>query len=250
MRMSKKVLQTLGTAVFWLAVWFGAAAAVGSEVLLPSPTQTLRALADLLQTATFYKSVVFSVLRLSLGYVAGVTAGVLFGALTYRFAALRTLFAPLISGVKATPVASFIILLFVWFSNGTVAAVTSSLIVLPIIWSAVFTALGEVDGQLLEMARVFGVPKRRVLAKIVVPSVRPSFKGAAATAMGLCWKAGIAAEVICSPKNSIGAGLYDAKIYLDIPSLFAWTLVVVLVSVMLEKLLVKLVLRNKKGAAK
>ena len=91
--MSKKVLQTLGTAVFWLAVWFGAAAAVGSEGLLPSPAQTLRALADLLQTAAFYKSVAFSVLRLSLGYVAGVTAGVLFGALTYRFAALRRRFA-------------------------------------------------------------------------------------------------------------------------------------------------------------
>ena len=55
--------------------------------------------------------------------------------------------------------------------------------------------------------------------------------------MGLSWKAGIAAEVICSPKNTIGAGISDAKVYLESPQLFAWTITVVVMSVILEKIL-------------
>ena len=66
--------------------------------------------------------------------------------------------------------------------------------------------------------------------------VLPFFRTGCIVALGLCWKAGIAAEVIGIPKNSIGEHLYNAKVYLDTPDLFAWTLVIVIVSLVFEKL--------------
>ena len=54
-------------------------------------------------------------------------------------------------------------------------------------------------------------------------------------ALGICWKSGVAAEVIGIPQDSIGENLYNAKIYLDTPRLFAWTLVIICISVLFEK---------------
>ena len=56
-------------------------------------------------------------------------------------------------------------------------------------------------------------------------------------ACGLCWKSGVAAEVIGLPSGSIGERLYDAKIYLNTGEVLAWTLVIVLISLACEKLI-------------
>ena len=68
----------------------------------------------------------------------------------------------------------------------------------------------------------------------------PYFASACRTALGLAWKAGVAAEVLCLPEAAIGTQVYQAKIYLETPDLFAWTLVVLALSFALEGLLGKL----------
>ena len=236
----KRIIKPVLIALFWLAVWALACTAVKSEILLPSPQSTLKALWSLLKTADFYKSAAFSVLRILAGFISGAALGILLGSLTAVSSVLRSLFSPVMSIIKATPVASFIVLLFVWFSNGAVASFTSGLIVLPVMWSSTFTSVTQIDKELVEMAALFKVPFKKMLSGLYIPSVLPQLKSAAATALGLAWKAGIAAEVICSPKNSIGSGIYSSKIYLDTPSLFAWTLTVIVISVLLEKLIIKL----------
>ena len=45
----------------------------------------------------------------------------------------------------------------------------------------------------------------------------------------------MAAEVIGVPDGSIGEKLYHAKIYLNTPELFAWTVVIVMISFVFEK---------------
>ena len=56
--------------------------------------------------------------------------------------------------------------------------------------------------------------------------------------IGFCWKSGVAAEVIGLANNTIGVHLYNAKVYLETPELFAWTVTIILLSVSIEKLLV------------
>lgn len=245
----KKVIKPVLIGIFWLAVWALACTAVKSEILLPCPQSTIKALCGLLKTGGFYKSAAFSVLRILAGFVSGAVLGILLGSITSVSSVLRSLFSPVMSIIKATPVASFIVLLFVWFSNSAVASVTSMLIVLPVMWSSTFTSVTQIDKSLVEMAQLFKVPLKKRLTGLYIPSVLPQIKSAAATALGLAWKAGIAAEVICSPKNSIGNGIYSSKIYLDTPSLFAWTLTVIIISVLLEKLIIKL-LSIKKAPVK
>ena len=109
-------------------------------------------------------------------------------------------------------------------------------LVLPIIYTNVLDGIGAVDKNLLEMAEVFQVPAGRRLRYIYISQVLPFFRSGCSIALGLCWKSGIAAEVIGIPDHSIGEHLYNAKVYLDTPDLFAWTLVIVLISIAFEKL--------------
>ena len=203
---------------FWGLIWQGAAMIVNQELIVPRPLTVLRQLLDLGATAGFWQA-----------------AGVLAAFLTSTFRAADWLLSPAIRVVLATPVASFIILSLLWIGHTRVPAFISMLIVIPIVWANLCTAVRETDRDLLEMARLFRMKKSRVLRLIYIPAAMPSFRAACLTALGLAWKSGIAAEVLCLPKTAVGTQLYYSKIYLETPALFAWTIVVILLSFLLEK---------------
>jgi len=233
----KKALQRLLAVGFWLLVWHIGARSLGQEILLVSPARAFSTLFSLMQTADFYSSVFFSLSRILLGFTIAMCAGVLLGALAKFIPLVRALCEPLMSTAKATPVASFIILALIWIRAANLSVFTSFLMGLPVFYVNTLRGLENADGKLLEMARVFRIPFAAQLRAIYAPAVRPFFLSAVSASFGMCWKAGVAAEVIGIPEGSIGEALYRAKIFLDTPDLFAWTIAVMLLSVALEKLI-------------
>lgn len=235
------LLRKLAVLLFWLALWAVLSKAVGQELLLPSPLQVLRKLCALAGTADFWRSIGFSLLRVVSGLCAGVALGVLLAALTEWSSLAKALLSPLMTLVKSTPVASFIILALIWLGRGILPAFITALMVLPVVWANVSAGLRGVDPQLLEMAKVYRLPRGRVLRHITIPSVLPHFRAALRSALGMGWKAGIAAEVLTVPQRSIGKMIYESKLYLETTELFAWTTVVVVLSLIIERLLLRLV---------
>ena len=120
------------------------------------------------------------------------------------------------------------------------------LMVVPAVWGNVEKGIRETDAGLLEMAKVYRLGWWKTLVRVRIPSVMPYFLAAATTGLGFAWKSGIAAEVICRPAMSIGRQLQDAKVYLETPEVFAWTAVVVALSMVLEKGLLLAVRRLKR----
>lgn len=233
--MPRKLLRAACIAALWLLIWTIAALAVGQSILLPTPLETLRALGRLLGRDTFWASVGASMLRIVAGYLAGMAAGVLLAILTSRFPWWHAFFSPILSIIKATPVASFIMLALVWIRTNGVPVFATSLIVLPVAWANVREGIASTDPDLLEMAAAFRMRPSAKLRRLYWPTVLPYFRAAATTCMGMAWKAGVAAEVIAIPRLSLGSRLYDAKIYLDTPALFATTVVIIVLSILLEK---------------
>lgn len=246
----KKVLITLAVLLFWTGVWQVAFMLIGKEILVVSPLQVVQRLFELAQTAEFWKSIGSSFLRISSGYLLGVFFGTLLAVLTSSVSLLKELFYPLISLAKATPVASFIILALVWIKKNGVPVFIVFLIVLPIVWANVSEAIKNTDKAMLEMAQVFRFGKLKTVKEIYVHSVLPYFAAGCTTALGLAWKSGVAAEVIALPQSSVGYHLYRSKITIETADLFAWTLVVIVLSVLLEKLIAALLKRIKGGSKK
>lgn len=230
----------LWAVLVWLIAWQLGAMAIDQEIILVSPFSVLARLLELLPMRDFWQTIAYSLLRITLGFCCGVVAGTVFAALSSRFQRIEELLAPLLLAIKSIPVASFIILTLILFSSRNLAVPISFLIVLPIVYSNVLSGIRAADRDLLEMAQVFRVPALRRLRYVYLPLVMPYFQSACGSALGLSWKSGIAAEVIGMPDGSIGEQLQQAKLYLDTPDLFCWTLVIVLVSLAFEKIFLAL----------
>lgn len=243
MQKNKSLIKNILIILFWLILWQILAIIINQEILLPTPISTLKALIKMLNQASFYFSVLYSLLRIVIGYLLGVLIGIIGGILSYKIKTFKALLSPILAIVKAVPVASFIILALVWFKGTTLPIFISFLIVVPIIWSTTETGLKNIDKNLLELAFVYRLKPLKIFFKIKLPLIMPNLISSALTAMGFAWKSGVAAEVICRPENSLGNILQNAKIYLEIPQVFAITTVVAILSIILETS-VKLILRR------
>ena len=239
MKQGKGFFRRMMAIGFWLAVWQAAAMAIGQEVFLVSPVQALRFLLQLLPQADFWHRVGFSAGRILLGFGLGVVCSASLAVAAEICSAAEALIAPVLQLVKATPVASFIILALVWVRGASLSVLISFLMVLPVLYGAVRTGIRAADPQLLEMAKVFRLPLGRRLRAVWLPAVLPAFRQGCSVALGICWKSGVAAEVIGLPNGSIGDALYRAKITLSTGELFAWTFVIILLSAAFEKLFLR-----------
>ncbi len=237
----KIMLKKLIAIAFWIVLWQLVYKVVAQEILIVSPAQVITRLFELIKQEEFWRSTLLSIFSIMIGYLLAVAIGVLLAVLTTKISFLYDLFYPVLSLIKATPVASFIILALVWIGRDNVPMFISFLMVLPIVWSNVSAGINEVDKDLIEVAKIFEFSKIKTILKVYIPSVLPMFLSACTTGLGFAWKAGISAEVISVPTYSIGTQLYNAKIYIETQDLFAWTLVVVLLSVLIEKLVVSII---------
>ena len=235
MNKTNKILAAL---LFWLAVWWALALLTASELLLPSPSATVHRLLTLLPTAAFWRTVGATLLRILCGAVAGIVLGTLLAVLTCRFSLLHVLFSPLLTVIKSTPVVSFIVLLILWVGRSVLPSVIIVLMVLPVVWANISAGIEGTNLLLLQMAKTYRFPRGRTLKRIYIPAVMPHFLSACRSALGLAWKSGVAAEVLTVPAVSIGKQLSDSKSYMETLDLFAWTLVVILCSLAIEKLLI------------
>lgn len=237
----KKILIKAGVILIWLLLWQLLAVIVGSEFLFPSPLAVAKRLFELAATADFWKSAFFSLGRICFGCFLGILCGTLLGAVTAFSKPLYEFFSPLLTTIKTTPVASFIILLLVWIKRDSIPVFIAFLMVVPILWANVANGIRSADKQLLEAAKIFDFSRRQKLRAIYIPEAMPAFSAGCATAVGFSWKAGIAAEILAIPQDSVGYNIYYAKLNLEYADLFAWTAAVIVMSFVLEKLVVGIV---------
>lgn len=235
-RINQKYSHVL-VASTWLLIWVIAAAWMNKPLLLPGPVDTVLALRDMVSQADFWRSVLFSLFRIMAGFIAAVIVGTLLAFVCHFCGWADAFLSPLRTMIRTTPVTSFIILVLLWLTNDATPAFISFLMVVPILWTSVQEGLMHTDPELLEMTRCYRYSAWKRLLHLYIPSVLPHFAAACANGLGFAWKSGIAAEVIAKPALSIGKNLQDAKVYLETPQLFAWTLVVILLSLIFEKLL-------------
>lgn len=238
-----RALRALAALLFWLVVWFLAAQSVGKELLLPQPYTVFKALLGSASEANFWLSIAFTILRVLLSFIAGAIAGALLAIATSFSRICDTLLSPMIRIIRTTPVVSFIILAQLWLHTTILPGFIAALMVIPIVWGNLSEGIAKTDSQLLEMGRCYGFSPLKQMQLIYIPSLRPWFRSACMTSMGLAWKSGVAAEVLCQPRQAIGTQLYYSKIYFETEQLFAWTVVVIIMSILVEYLLKRILKR-------
>lgn len=222
--------------IFALCLWQLAAMTLDSRILLVSPVEVAVRLTTIWQTEGFFSSVWFSFYHIAGGFFIALFLGIILAALAGKFSWIETLLWPFLVTVKTVPVASFVVICLIWLSAENLSVFISFLIVLPVVYGNVLEGIKSEDRAMQELAQVYKMSFFRRIMYIHLPQLKPFLMSACATALGMAWKAGVAAEIIGTPDGSIGKQLFYAKIYLDTDDLLCWTVVIVLISVLFEKL--------------
>lgn len=228
--------RKLTASSFWILLWALIAGIIQKEIYLPGPVTTLQHLVRILTDADAWFVLGISWLRVWSGFLLSFVLGIALGFPSGLHQRFQEWLKPMIQTIKSTPIMSLILLILIWFPSNLVPVVVGFLIGFPILWAQTNEGVKRTDPKLLEMARVFGLSPMQRMRKILFPSAWPSIRTASQTAIGLCWKASIAAEVLSHPRYGIGSKLYDAKVYLETADLFAWTLALILASGITERI--------------
>ena len=238
----KRIFTPIIITAIWLIIWQVVYIIVDNPLFVSSPIDVFFRITELAQTKVFWQDVYLSVIRILSGFIFGIFAGLIMSFVcSVDFS--NKFFAPIKLIIRATPVASFIMLAWIWLERDLIPVFISSLMVIPVVWGNVSTGIKNIGNDYKELAKVYKINKIKQLKFIYLPGVLPYFTSAVCTCAGLVWKAGIAAEVLCQPKNSIGTNLFYAKSILETLDVFAWTTVVIIISLLLE-ILIKTVLKK------
>ncbi len=238
-RLSGRTLRLISAAAA-LLVWQAAAAAVSDPILLASPAEVGRRFLTIWRDADFWKVLAFSTGHITGGFLLALTAGTALGLLAARFRPAEILLWPYVTLIKTVPVASFIILALIWFDGRQLNLFISFLMVFPVVYSNVLEGVRSTDPAMEEMMALYRVPWIRRMRYVYLTQLRPYLAAAVRVGTGTAWKAGAAAEVIAVVSGSVGGKLYESKIYLETADLCVWTILIVLISVLLEKLMLRL----------
>ncbi|MDL2302226.1 ATP-binding cassette domain-containing protein [Lachnospiraceae bacterium OttesenSCG-928-D06] len=220
----------------WMLIWQLAASLLNRPLLLPGPIETIKVLAENIRTVSFYRTIGSSLFSIAFGFFTGFLAAVLLAVVSHKFSLVKDFLSPLITLMKAIPVASFVVILLIWWGAASLSKAVSFLIVMPQIYISTLEGLYHTDQKILEMAEIFRFSSKMKYWYIYRKSLGPFIESGIKIGAGMSFKSGVAAELIGSPAYSIGERLYMSKIHLNTESLFAWTLVIILISAAFEKI--------------
>lgn len=252
MKAIKKTALSLGVALFWAALWQIASMLIANPLILPSPIETILRLFELSTVREFWIFTGLSLLRIVLGIVIAIPSSWLLAGICSRSKAVNLLFSPAVTLMKSTPVVSFILIAIFLVDRHIIPSAITFMMIFPVLFENVREGISQAPKDLLEMASVFRISWIMKVKRIYIPAIKPFFFSALTTSVGLAVKAGVAAEVVAYIPDSIGKMLSDAKSYMEPADLLAWTVVIIIISLLIEKavrMLTKVAGRRLKNAS-
>lgn len=252
----KKIITFIFVATFWILVWEAASRLAihynpRLQLLLPGPFIVFKKWIEIAFTSTFIKAELWSFARIIFGFLISVLIAALLGFLTHASKIAYSLISPILKIIRSVPVVAIIVLLYIFVKSYVMPTLIIGLMVVPVIWQTVNDGLNNVDNKLLEFARVYHLSHIKAFFKIKLPYILPQFISSCVNALGLAWKSGIAAEILCMTNNSLGMYISESKILNNYDETYAVTLNVVILSIAIEfilKLIVDKYLLNNGGA--
>lgn len=223
-----------------IIIWWIAAAIVGDEIALPSPIKTIEEIFSLLKKGSFYLAFSLTVLRSVAAFAASfVIAFLLAFASTKNEYACRAI-KPIIGVLRSLPTVAVVLILLLWTSNQVAPAMVTSLVVLPTLYTGIENSIKSVDRQAVEACEFFGVSKKNILKKVVLPQIAPQILLCVGSGISLNLKLMVAAEVLSQTPQSIGFWLNTSKVYYETWQTIAIVVLCVIVGVIVESVFSKL----------
>jgi sulfonate transport system permease protein len=179
--------------------------------LLPPPSVIYKTFADLAATAELQEHALVTLWRVAWGFVLGVAAGTIVGALAGYSGLIRRLIDPTLQGMRAVPSIAWVPLFILWF--GIFEASKIILIAVGVffpVYLGVMGAVLSVDRKIVEVGRAFRLSGFAMIRRILLPAVLPAYVLSLRAGLGLGWMFVLAAEFL-GASSGLGFLLIDGQ---------------------------------------
>lgn len=233
---NKKIVPYICSFIFLFLIWRLAAALIGSSLILPQPASVLKTGIQLLADKIFWKAFIVTFSHIIIAFVISCVMGFITGYIFSENQFIKSFFEPYISIMQITPVVAVILIINFWFKSYMVPIVVSVLMTLPVMTNSVYSGFIAINKKLLEVAKVYNFSIWKTFFTIKLPSAKKGIITGVNSIFGLTWKVVIAGEVLCIPKTSIGTLLQRESIHLETDKVMAVTLLMILISFCMQKI--------------
>lgn len=219
-----------------IALWQIVAGIYKNDIIFPTFSDTIKRILEIMVKTDLSKEILITLNRgvqgLIIGSLAGIVSGIISGLNKYG----RQIIMPLMMFCQATPVISFLLLFLIWFDNKNIPFIVVVISVMPSFAISVVEGIKNTDKKLIEMAKFYKIKTMKIIKDIYMPAVSGYILSAFKTALGITFRVAVMAEVLAHPGNGIGERMNSARINVETVDIFAWTIIIIVITIGFEKI--------------
>ena len=217
-----------------ITIWIFLARIIDNELIVPTIKTTFISMAEIIKDPGFFNIVIYTILRTLLGFLISLILAINLGVLSSVSKMVHSLMEPILKLLNSIPTIAIILLALIWLNNEFVPMFVGFLMVFPILFETVLKSILNIDKDIIQMAYLYKVSKMGIIKNIYIPNILYNLTGIFNSALGINLKMVIGGEVLSQPKYAIGSSLQLERIYLNTPGVFAWIIIIILISIIFD----------------
>ena len=233
--MAKKLAYSLGGILLVFLAWTILYLLVSNDYVVSSPLKSIKEALLFFGKGYFYSALFSTLLRVFLSFVLSLVLAGVIAVISYRYKTFSNVFGSVVAVLRSLPTLAILLIILVAVNDRSVAPVIVCILTLfPLLFTAIFSSLKGVDRELIEMCKVYKVPKKKQILSLYIPSILPSFCLDFSSALSFALKLVISAEILANVYKSIGGLMVEVNNYSETAMLFALALIVCVIGVIIE----------------
>lgn len=213
-----------------IIIWICLSRFVNNEVIVPSINSTFISMIKIIKAPDFFNIVKHTLFRTLLGFSISLFLAMITGIFSSLYKIIYNLMFPILKFLNSIPTIAIIVLALIWLNNDFVPIFVGFVMVFPILYEAILYSILNVDQNIIQMAHLYKVGKLRIVKTIYIPSMLYNLSAIFNSVLGINLKMVIAGEVLAQPKYAIGSNLQLQRMYLNTSGVFAWIVIILLIS--------------------
>lgn len=208
--------------------------AIENNILYPSVLDILKDIFNLLTEWNSLKLIGLTIIKLILLIGISYIISVLLAIVAYKFEWVKKILLPIITIMRAIPVAAVVILLILFVSLKYAPLIITIFVIVPVAYESIYTTLKDIDRDVLDEVRMNSNINLKIIITLFFPMKKVNILSAVLQTCGLGLKVLVMSEILTQGINTIGGNIQLARSNIDITRVFAWTIILLALILIIE----------------
>lgn len=233
-----KHIYVFFSVAFLYALWYAISLYIDNtlpyNLVLPNPNLVISKVFELLHKSSTYEIILSSFSRLIIAIIISFAASIIIGTIASLNQPFEAFLRPYVSSVRAIPVASMLVVILLWIGSKNSPVVICAMVVFPLFYEMILESIKNMEKSFVEVISLDSDFNFFVFKKVFLPAIINNLFISFVQSIGLGFKVLVMAELISYTDESIGKKIYTSKLNLDIEGVFAWTVIIIIIVMLIE----------------